>query len=93
VLGTKVAVGGARQEVTTRVAAGEDARAQVCVRSIDLWLFGQRCRSVVVPGLRALSVALQPPPLARRVEVTVEFAAESNRTRRTVVVRQALLRN
>ena len=34
------------------------------------------------------------PPAAttRQVEVTVEFAAEANRKRRTVVVRQALLR-
>jgi hypothetical protein len=92
VLGTKVAVGGERAEVTTRIAAGEDARASVCVRSADFWQSGQRCRAVAVPGLRALNVALRPPLGARRVEVTVEFAAESNRTRRTVVVRQALLR-
>jgi hypothetical protein len=92
VLGTKVAVGGERAEVMTRIGAGEDARARVCVRSTDLWLFGQRCRSIAVPGLRATNVALRPPLGTRRVEVTVEFAAEANRTRRTIVVRQALLR-
>ena len=93
VLGTKVAVGGQHEEVTTRVAAGEDARARVCVRSADWLLPDQRCRSVVVPGLRSLNVALRPPSaITRRYEVSVEFAAEANRTRRTVVVKQLLLR-
>ena len=93
VLGTKVAVGGQVTEVTTRVAAGEDARAKVCVRLADVLQPGQRCRSVSVPGLRALNVSLRPPAgTTRRVEVTVQFAAEANRTRRTIVVRQALLR-
>ena len=93
VLGTKVAVGGQSSEVMTRVAAGEDARAKVCVRSADVWESGQRCRSVTVPGLRSLNVSLRPPNAwTRRVEVTVQFAAEANRTRRTLVVRQALLR-
>jgi len=93
VLGTKVAVGGQLTRVTTRVAAGEDARAKVCLRSTDLATPARRCTSVAVPGLRSLNVALRPPATAtRRVQVTVEFAAESNRKRRTVVVRQALLR-
>lgn len=93
VLGTKVAVGSQREEVTTRVAAGEDARATVCVRSAEAWQPGRRCRSVAVPGLRALNVALRPPlGLPRRVEVTVQFAAEANSIRRTLVVRQAVLR-
>ena len=93
VLGTKVAVGGEATEVTTRIAAGEDARAKVCVRSADLVEPGQRCRSVSVPGLRSLNVSLRPPAgTSRRVEVTVQFAAEANRTRRTLVVRQALLK-
>jgi hypothetical protein len=92
VLGTKVAVGGEATEVTTRIAAGEDARARVCVRSADLVEPGQRCRSVSVAGLRSLNVSLRPPAgTSRRVEVTVQFAAEANRTRRTLVVRQALL--
>lgn len=94
VLGTKVAVGGQRAEVTTRIAAGEDARAKVCVRGVDpSATAARRCTSVAVPGLRALSVGLRSPAVtSRKVEVTVEFAAEANRKRRTVIVRQALLR-
>ena len=93
VLGTKVAVGGQITQVTTRVAAGEDARAKVCVRLADVLQPGQSCRSISVTGLRALNVSLRPPAgTTRRVEVTVQFAAEANRTRRTIVVRQALLR-
>jgi hypothetical protein len=93
VLGTKVDVGGQLSEVTARVAAGEDARAKVCVRSADPFLTASRCRSVSVRGLRSLEVALRPPPGAtRRVQVSVRFAAESNRTRRTLVVRRTVLR-
>jgi len=93
VFGAKVAVGGQVEEVTTRVAAGEDARATVCVRSADLLRPGRRCRAVTVAGLRSLNVSLRPPAGAtRRVEVTVRFAAEANRARRTIVVRNALLR-
>ena len=93
VLGTKVVVGSRYHEVTTRVAAGEDARVKVCVRSVDWSQPGQRCRAVAVPGLRASNVALRPPlGTTRRVEVTVQFAAEANRTRRTLVVRQTQLR-
>jgi hypothetical protein len=92
VLGTKVAVGGQGAGVTTRVAAGEDARATVCVHSADWWFTDERCRSVSVLGLRALNVALGPPVGTRKVEVTVQFAAEANRARRTVVVREVTLR-
>ena len=94
VLGAKVAIGGRASEVTTRVAAGEDARARVCVRSADMaFLTAQRCRSVTVAGLRGLNVALRPPlGTVRRIEVTVRFAAEANRARRTLVVRKASLR-
>jgi hypothetical protein len=92
VLGAKVDVGGQAAQVTTRLAAGEDARARVCVRAKALLEAGRRCRAVSVPGLRALNVALRPPAGAtRRVEVTVRFAAEANRARRTLVVRQAVL--
>jgi hypothetical protein len=92
VVGTKVAVGGGLAQVTTRVAAGEDARARVCLRSTGLLLTGARCRSVSVVGLRSSNVALRPPlGTTRRVEVTVRFAAEANRARRTLVVRRALL--
>jgi hypothetical protein len=94
VLGTKVGVGGHLTEVTTRLAAGEDARARVCVRSTGFFAGGQRCRSVAVQGLHALNVALRPPfGTTRSVEVTVRFAAEANRTRKTFVVRRALLQH
>jgi hypothetical protein len=92
VLGTRVHVGGQMTEVTTRVAAGEDAHARVCVRASGVVQPGKRCRVVSVAGLRSLNVSLRPPAgIARRVEVTVRFAAEANRARRTLVVRQALL--
>ncbi len=92
VLGTKVAVGSQLAAVTTRLAAGEDARAKVCLRALDGSSSAKRCTSVTVPGLRSLNVALRPAVATRRVEVTVSFAAEANRKRRTVIVRQALLR-
>jgi hypothetical protein len=93
VLGTKVAVGATGPAVIARVAAGEDARAKVCVRAAsDLGLTGGRCRSVTVPGLRSLNVEVRAPTgTTGRVDVAVQFAAESNRTRRTFVLRQAIL--
>jgi hypothetical protein len=92
VVGTRVAVGGELAQVTARVVAGEDARARVCLRSTGLLQAGTRCRSVSVVGLRSSYVALRPPLGAtRRVEVTVQFAAEANRARRTLVVRRTLL--
>src|SRR4249919_4237554 len=77
VLGAKVAVGGRGQEVTARVAAGEDARAKVCVRAVSYALSAlERCRSVAVPGLRSLNVAVRTPVgMIGRVEVAVQFAA------------------
>jgi hypothetical protein len=95
VLGTKVSVGGQSAAVKTRLAAGEDARAKVCLRSLDIWwtTTPSRCATVSVQGLRTLDVALKSPVAASRtLEVSVEFAAEANRKRRTVVVQQALLR-
>jgi hypothetical protein len=92
VIGTKVDVGGEPAQVTARVAAGEDARARVCLRATALEQARTRCRSVSVVGLRSSSVPLRTPPgTARRVEVTVRFAAEANRARRTLVVRRMLL--
>ena len=80
--------------MTARVAAGEDARAKVCVQSVSAELgVPHRCRSVAVPGLRSLDVAVRAPRgTTGRVEVAVRFAAESNRWRRTLVVREAVLR-
>jgi len=104
VVGAQVAVGSAHaSEVTARIAAGEDARALVCVRAVPGSGSGDvieravrspvaRCRTVAVAGLRPLSVAVPTPAGAREeVEVAVELAAESNRDRRTIVVRYAAL--
>ena len=93
VVGTKVAVGGRASEVTTRLAAGEDARAKVCVQSIFVPA-SVRCRAVTVPGLKSLNVALRlPGDVGDWMEVSVRFAAESNRTRRTNVVQRAVLKS
>jgi len=94
VLGTKVAVGGKGVTVLARLAAGEDARAKVCV-SAALSVVGTagRCRSVAVQGLKTQNVDVRAPKgTTGRVQVSVQFAAESNRARRTLVVRQAVLR-
>ena len=94
VLGTKVAVGGRGVTVLARLAAGEDARAKVCVAAASSVMgTGGRCRSVGVQGLRAQSVDVRAPKgTTGLVQVSVQFAAESNRARRTLVVRQAVLR-
>ena len=94
VVGASVAVGDTGADVIARVAAGEDARAKVCVHAASLDIGGpQRCRSVAVAGLRSLNVAVRPPRgTTGRVEVAVQFAAEANRWRRTLVVREAVLR-
>jgi hypothetical protein len=92
VLGVKVAVGGKRSEVTARVAAGEDARARVCVSAVSSGETPKRCRAVTLPGLRSLDVSVRAPTgTTGRVEVAVQFAAEANRARRTLVLRQATL--
>ena len=95
VVGAEVAVGALASEVTARIAAGEDARATVCVRALSR-AFGvalrARCRAAAITGLRPSNVAVAVPAGVRnRVEVAVEIKAEANRTRRTLVVRQALL--
>jgi hypothetical protein len=89
--GAKVTVAGKGADVTTRIAAGEDARARVCVRSIFIPA-NARCRSVVVAGLRSLNVAVRMAGAGTDwVEVSVRFAAEANRARRTLVVQRAVL--
>lgn len=93
VLGAKVAVGGKRAGVVARVAAGEDARARVCVRAAALSATPARCRAVSVQGLRSLNVNVRPPAgTTGALEVAVQFAAESNRARRTLVLRRTTLR-
>jgi len=107
VVGASVAVGrvgGA--DVAARIGAGEDARAVICVRPLTSGPTagggGPRrtiqsrpalCRTTAVVGLRPRTVALPSPEGAHgRVEVAVELRAESNRARRTVVMREMALR-
>ncbi len=76
--------------ITVKVGAGEDARALVCIRALEGT--GRSCRRAVVPGLRALDLAVAAPRRAvRRVEIAVDLRAEANRARRTCVVRDASL--
>jgi hypothetical protein len=95
VLDPRVEIGPARAStVATRIAAGEDARAVVCVRALGTWprRIESRCRGAAVPGYRPKSVHVPAPTGSLvLVEVTVKLAAESNRSRRTVVVRKATL--
>jgi len=93
VLDANVDVEDARGRLNARLGAGEDARARVCVHALADVGANARCRSVAVQGLHALDVPLRLHSGTRgRVEVAVRFAAESNRTRHTLVVRKALLR-
>ena len=95
VVGAAVAVGALASAVTARIAAGEDARARVCVRDLDGVFIIEtrpRCRAAQIRGLRPANVAVQAPARARGpVEVTVELAAVANLTRRTLVVQKATL--
>jgi hypothetical protein len=75
--------------ITVKVGAGEDARALVCIRALEGT--GRSCRRAVVPGLRALDLAVAAP---RRAVSRVESRSicEPRRTgRRTRVVRKASL--
>ena len=95
VVGADLAVGALGSEVTARIAVGEDARAKVCVRSFHEALGSlarPSCRLATIKGLRPSNVAVPTPEGAQtRVEVAVELLAESNRTRRTLLVREAVL--
>lgn len=95
VVGAAVAVGALASAVTARIAAGEDARALVCVRDLDgvfLIETRPRCRAAQIRGLRPANVAVRAPTRAGGpMEVTVELAAESNLTRRTLLVQNAVL--
>jgi hypothetical protein len=105
VVGAEVAVrptGG--ESLATLVGAGEDARTTVCARVAPVTshagtadpqrLTGESvCRRATVRGLHAVVVQLRlPSAVPKRVEVAVELVAESNRLRRTVVVKDAALR-
>jgi hypothetical protein len=94
VVGASAAVGGRGTGLNAHLAAGEDARARLCVHAAAFTVAGsERCRTVTVAGLRPLDVAVRAPTgTTGPVEVAVRFTAESNRTRRTFVVRRAMLR-
>jgi len=107
VVGASVAVGTAgSSDVAARVGAGEDARAVICVRALTsgaraggggssrmIQSRGAFCRSAAVVGLRPRIVTLSAPEgTYGRVEIAVELQAESNRARRTVLVREMALR-
>ena len=94
VIGAKVAMGARGAALTAHVAAGEDARARLCVYAASLGdETSERCRSVAIAGLRPREVPVRAPAgTSGRVEVAVRFSAESNRSRRTFVLRQAMLK-
>ena len=91
VLDARVAVAaGGPSQVATRIATGEDARAVVCVTSATT--VPARCRAAAVVGLRPRSLQVPAPAGARgRVQVSVRLAAESNRSRKTVVLARTAL--
>jgi hypothetical protein len=90
-----------RRAVALRLRTGEDAIARVCVGTrplprgvtTGLWeLRSNGCQSLSITGLRPLDLSLSVPEAASaRVEVTTVLAAESNRSRKTVL-RVAALR-
>jgi len=94
VLDARVAIGPAIfSNVTTRIAAGEDVRASVCVRAAPTHSRkpgAARCRATAIVGLRPKTVLVPAPEGARgKLDVAVRLAAESNRARKTVVVGKA----
>lgn len=91
VAGGRVSVGVRGAGVTARIAAGEDVRAKVCVRSA-VTSGAARCRALAVPGLREARVDLAMPLGGTGlVDVSVDLAAVANRARRLHVVREAML--
>jgi hypothetical protein len=93
VLGARVAVGALGSAVKARIAAGEDARAKVCVRTKEQGGTARTtCRAAKVQGLRPVSLAVPVATRAgARVAVEVALAAEANRTRTTRVVKEAVV--
>jgi hypothetical protein len=93
VVGARVAVGAQASAVKTRIVAGEDVRAKVCVRAEVGSGVRSRCLTASLEGLRPANVAVEvSTTAATRVEVTVELAAESNRKRKTRVAKETVLR-
>jgi hypothetical protein len=85
--------------LAVRVAAGEDARALVCLTSRkgrrsafrgSLRSSGARCRAAAVVGHHPLDLALRVRKTGGGgLEVAVELAAEANRKRKTILFRRA----
>ncbi len=78
--------------LAVRVAAGEDARARVCVTAARTsgmpvrGSTGPRCRAAALTGHRPLAVELAKPTTERAsAGIAVELVAEANRARRTVM--------
>lgn len=100
VLDPAVDVGAGGSAVIVRIAAGEDARAVLCVSGLEArgiggsaWRAigspGSLCRVLNVKGLRRLTVVLAVPGGEDvRGEISVELAALANRTRKTVVTHE-----
>jgi hypothetical protein len=91
VVGARVALRGAEESsITVQVAAGEDARALVCVGSDDR--LRRLCKRAAVPGLRALDLAVTAPRTSvGYLRVSVELRAEANSARKTLVLKEAVL--
>jgi len=101
VVGAHVDVRAGKPVVHVSLSAGEDVRALVCAgRPGTLQGTGfaraertHECRAAVIPGLHEFGVTVPAPAGAlHRVEVRVELRAESNRLRRTRVLREAPIR-
>ena len=101
VVGAHVDVRAGKPVVHVSLSAGEDVRALVCAgRPGTLQGTGlgraertHECRAAVIPGLHEFGVTVPAPAGAlHRVEVRVDLRAESNRLRRTRVLKEASVR-
>jgi hypothetical protein len=104
VLGARILVGSrSRSRVEVRAIAGEDVQLIACVSRLGragalrgrdaVRVPGARCRTEGVRGLRPCQILLPAPAgAARRARVAVELVADSNRGRRTLLVRATSIR-
>jgi hypothetical protein len=96
VLDARVDLGSPSTPVLAKVGAGEDARATVCVRSLAARAAGlpigeqRECKRASVQGLKPVSLAFPSLVPGPSLAVVADLRAESNRTRRSIVVRRAL---
>ena len=101
VVGAHVAVSARKPRIEVKVTAGEDASVLVCAgRPGSLHWSGLArvrktggCRGAAVSGMRALNLALPGPQrVKRRVEVRVELRATANALRRTLLLKEVVVR-